>query len=132
LIYFDSSALVKLVHPELESAALGRWLDTNRDMRRVSSALIEVELPRAILRLAPHTLPAAARLMASIACVDITASIRAAAASVSNPLVRSLDAIHLATALDLGADVEMFVAYDRRLLTSAAELGLPTGSPGLQ
>lgn len=132
MIYFDSSALVKLVHPEAESAALGRWLDENREMRWVSSALIEVELPRAVLRLVPHILPAAVRLIASIACVEITAGIRAAAASVADPLVRSLDAIHLATALDLGADLETFVAYDPRLLAAAAELGLPTASPGLQ
>jgi predicted nucleic acid-binding protein len=61
---------------------------------------------------------------------DIDAGIRAAAAAFPDPTLRSLDAIHLATAQRLGADLQAFVTYDKRLLTAAEAYGLPVASPG--
>jgi predicted nucleic acid-binding protein len=52
------------------------------------------------------------------------------AATLSPPSLRTLDAIHLATALSLGADLGILIAYDERLLHAAAERGLPVASPG--
>jgi predicted nucleic acid-binding protein len=62
--------------------------------------------------------------------VSISDEILVAAAHLEPPTLRSLDAIHLATALRLGDALAAFVSYDERLLAAAAQLGLPTASPG--
>jgi uncharacterized protein len=134
VIYLDSAAIVKLVHREPESDALDLWLAERLSQPRVTSALAEVEVSRAILRIAPASQPRIPTVLGTIARFEIGAGVRGLAASYTDGTLRSLDAIHLATAqvlaAELGGSPLMFVTYDKRLLTSASAAGLPTASPG--
>ncbi len=131
MLYLDTSALVKLVRREPESDALADWLDAHTSDVWVSSALIEVELPRALQRLDPALLPQIPAMVARVGRYEIDEVVRAAAAAYPGPALRSLDAIHLATAHAVfGGRLTAWVGYDERLLAAAAELGLPTAAPG--
>lgn len=130
MIYLDSDALVKLIHPEPGSAELARWLLDNVDQFRVSSVLVEIEVPRAIRRLVPSLLPKVPPVLGALARFEIDGNVRTVAGSFPQRTLRSLDAVHLATALELGDELQGFVTYDRRLLAAAADVGLPTVSPG--
>jgi predicted nucleic acid-binding protein len=132
VIYLDSAAVVKLIRVEPGSAELVAWLAARREMPLVSSALVEVEVPRALRRNGPEVLPAVPATMARLYRLEIDATVRATAGAFPDPLVRSLDAIHLATALLVRSELETFVTYDDRLLAAAAQIGLPTASPRLQ
>jgi predicted nucleic acid-binding protein len=131
MLYLDTAALVKLVRREVASDALVDWIGDHPDELLVSSTLAEVELPRALRRTEPALLAAVPALLNRIAVYEIDDLVRATAAAYDDPLIRSLDAIHLATAdAVLGDDLTAFVSYDRRLLAAATALGLPTTSPG--
>ncbi|MEO9044172.1 MAG: type II toxin-antitoxin system VapC family toxin [Candidatus Dormibacter sp.] len=130
MIYLDSAALVKLIRREAATTELTEWLNARAEAPLLSSALVEVEVPRALRRVAPDALPAVPQTLARLYRVEIDAAIRAAAGALSDPEVRSLDAIHLATAQAMGAGLQAFVTYDRKLLHAADALGLPTASPG--
>lgn len=131
MIYLDTSALVKLVRREPESAALADWLDARAPTPWVSSMLIEVELPRALRRTDPRLLADVPATVARVARYEIDDVVRAAAAAYLDPNLRSLDAIHLATARAVfGGQLAAFVSYDERQLDVAATLGLPIDSPG--
>jgi predicted nucleic acid-binding protein len=132
VIYLDTAALVKLVRREPESAALVTWLNGQSTEPLVASALVEVELPRALRRSQPGVLGAVAGVLARLHRVEINAAVRATAGAYPEPTLRSLDAIHLATAELLtasGASVSAFVTYDTRLATAARALGLPVTAP---
>jgi uncharacterized protein len=132
MIYLDTAALVKLIHREPESDELVDWLNAQVDRIFVSSALVEVELPRALRRCEPARLTEVPSVLAQISVYDVDETVRATAGSYQDPSIRSLDAIHLATAdAILGDDVTSFVSYDRRLLASAKAIGLPVISPGM-
>lgn len=131
MLYLDTAALVKLVRREVASDALVDWLAAQPDELLLSSALAEVELPRALRRTEPALLAAIPALLARVAVYEIDALVRTTAAAYTDPTLRVLDAIHLATAdAVLADDLTAFVTYDRHLLTAAAALGLPTASPG--
>ncbi|HEX9174855.1 type II toxin-antitoxin system VapC family toxin [Mycobacterium sp.] len=131
MIYLDTSALVKLVRREQESDGLADWLDEQGSIPWVSSALIEVELPRALRRSDPRLIADAPALVARVARYEIDDVVRAAAAAYPDPDLRSLDAIHLATAKAVfGNSLTAFVAYDERLLAAAADQGLAVERPG--
>jgi uncharacterized protein len=133
VIYLDSAALVKLVREEAESRALVDWLNGQPGQRLVASALVEVEVPRALRRSQPGVLGAVAATLARIDRIAIDAAVRATAAAYVDPLLRSLDAIHLATADELvasGKTVSAFVTYDARLADSARAAGLSVVAPG--
>ena len=134
MIYLDSAAVVKLVRQEAHSAELVAWLNTHSDAPLVSSALVEVEVPRALRRSAPQALVGVPAAVGRLFRLEIDNTIRATAAAFAEPTLRSLDAIHLATAQVLtnesGSELLAFVTYDRRLLHSAKAAGLPTASPG--
>ncbi len=129
MIYLDSAAVVKLAHAEPESAALRSWLDERAETGWISSVLTEIESFRALARYAPE---AAARLPAvldQIDLIDLDQPIRMLARTVTPATVRSLDAIHLGTALRFRSPLISFVTYDKRLLDAAQAAGLPTDSP---
>lgn len=128
MIYLDSSAIVKLVLPELESTALRRELTERRE--RCSSALARVEVLRAVRRAnaSPETLERAAAVLDRIALVPLDDRILSAAAEVGPTSLRSLDAIHLATALSLFG-LASFVTYDQRLFAAASAAGLRPMAP---
>jgi len=130
VIYLDSAALVKLVRREQSTPELVAWLNERPGVPLACSALAEVEVPRAIRRVAPDALPAVPATLARIYRLEIDAAVRSAAAQLAEPNLRTLDAIHVATAAGMGAELQAFVTYDQRLLETARELGLPVASPG--
>ncbi|HJQ44904.1 MAG TPA: type II toxin-antitoxin system VapC family toxin [Amycolatopsis sp.] len=132
MIYLDTAALVKLIRREPESDALVDWLDERGSTMLVSSALAEIELARALLRTEPDLLAEVPALLGRIARYQIDELVRTTAASYRTPELRSLDAIHLATAQAVfGEQLSSFVTYDRRLLACADAIGLPTAAPGV-
>lgn len=128
-IYLDTSALVKLVVDEPESAALADWLDDRPDDVLCSSAVSRVELLRAARRRSPATVPATVALLCELALVPVDSPVLELAAEIGPPGLRTLDALHLASAAGLGPDLSAFVAYDGRLIEGAALLQLPAISP---
>jgi len=133
VIYLDSAALVKLVRVEAESQALVDWLNGQAGQRLVASALVEVEVPRALRRSQPAVLGAVAATLARIDRIEIDAAVRATAAAYVDPALRSLDAVHLATADQLvasGKKVVAFVTYDTLLAAAAQAAGLDVVAPG--
>ena len=127
MLYLDSSAIVKLVVAEPESAALAQEVASDRDV--VSSQIALTEVVRAVGR-AKGPIGRAERIVRSIALVPIDRPILAEAAAMRPWSLWSLDAIHLASALSLHPDVDAFIAYDARLLDAAAKAGLIARSPG--
>ena len=129
MIYLDSSALVKLALAEPESATLTRWLAQRADVPMVSSIIHRTEVARAVWRASPDQLPRSYRQMRGVEIVPLSRTIAEAAGAQTPPTLRSLDAIHLASALALRDDLTALVAYDKRLLAAAREAGLAVASP---
>ena len=125
--YLDASALVKLVVEEPESDACRAGV---AGYRLVTSDVALVELTRASRIADPSgaALAAARRLLDETQLVNVSRRLLDRAAELASMEIRTLDAIHLATALDVQPDV--FVAYDRRLLDAAERHGLSVVSPG--
>lgn len=125
--YFDASALHKLVVGEPESEALRHA--TRAWPRRVTSRLAVVELIRNVRRADPALEPAARRLLARISLLADTNRVLVGATQLEPQTLRSLDAVHIATALRVRSALAAFVSYDRRQLAAAEALGLPVASP---
>ncbi len=126
--YLDTSAFVKLVVAEPESAALRsqiiRWPD------RVSAALLRTESIRALRRSGhEHRVPDARRLMTGVHLIRLDDPLLERAADLSPASLRSLDALHLAAALTIGPDLGAFVTYDERLQDAALAQGLTVLAP---
>ena len=130
MIYLDSSALLKLLFEEEESDALQAWLDSRGSVAKVSSELAKVEVMRATRRLSPDTIPAAVTLLSQLDLVPLTGGVVEQAAYLGEASLRSLDALHLASAITLGSDLTAFIAYDHRLSAAASDLGLEAVQPG--
>ncbi len=129
MIYLDSAAIVKLVHAEPESEMLRAWLADRAEIGWVSSVLAEVESFRALARHSPEAVARHKPVLDLIELEGLDPGIRILAQTVAPPTVRSLDAIHLATALRLGAQLTSFVTYDKRLADAAAGVGLTVDAP---
>jgi predicted nucleic acid-binding protein len=129
VIYLDTSAFVPLVRQEATTTAMLAFLAGRRGVPLVSSALLVVETRRAVQREDPSLLPRSDLLLTRINRVDITAAVVETASRLPEPNLRSLDAIHLATALLIGDSIEVFVCYDKRLAAAAEALGLRTAMP---
>jgi uncharacterized protein len=129
VIYLDSAAVVKLVHAEAESQALRDWLGDRSSLGWVSSVLVEVETVRALARHAPEAIGRLPLIFDLMLLVEISPQVRALAERVMPPAVRTLDAIHLATALRMSAQLTSLVTYDRRLADAATAAGLTVDSP---
>ena len=125
--FYDSSALVKLVVVESESAALQRRLDGYS--KRTTSALSIVEVSRAARRRGPGLDARVHRLFRYVETIEIDDGILRLAASLEPPQVRSMDAVQLASALRVSAFDLDFIAYDKRILQAAARAGLRTLPP---
>lgn len=130
MIYLDSAAVVKLVHAEAESDTLRAWLDERIDLPWTSSVLAEIESFRALARYAPAAAVRLSAVLDQIGLIELEPGIRILAQTVQPTTVRSLDAIHLATALRLGAALTAFVTYDKRLADAATMAGLTVATPG--
>ena len=128
-LYLDSSALVKLVQKEAESAVLRRYLRRN-SARRVTSALARVGVVRAVLAGGPDAVAKARRQLGRLHTVTLDRRILDRAATLTAPVpLRSLDAIHVATAQVLGGELRGVVTYDTRMEEAAMALGLATAAP---
>lgn len=126
LAYLDASALVKLVLDEAESQALNRWYVEAEHL--VTSRIGIIETLRATAR---TSFDADHRdiVLRDIEVIELSQAIANVAASVAPAAARSLDAIHLATALALLGEVDAFVTYDDRLASAARASGLPVIRP---
>jgi predicted nucleic acid-binding protein len=126
-VYIDSSALVKLVLRETETDALREFLASAGPL--TSSILATVEVARAVARVAPQSQAAMTAVMEALVVVAFDARIAVRAAGLAPAGLRTLDAIHLATALEFGDELTAFVCYDDRLSAAARNLGLPVVAP---
>jgi predicted nucleic acid-binding protein len=124
--YLDTSAAVKLVVAEPESGPLTAWLSGHEV---VSSDLLRTELLRAVRRAAPEQMVRARHVLDAIALLTLPSSTFDRAADLDPDLLRSLDALHLAAALDLGDDLEGIVTYDDRLARAALLHGIEVVAP---
>jgi hypothetical protein len=129
MIYLDSAAVVKLVHAETESQALREWLDARAETGWISSVLTEIESFRALARYAPEAISRLPAILDLIELVGLDPPVRILAQTAKPATVRSLDAIHLGTALHARPVLTSFVTYDKRLLDAARAAGLPADSP---
>ena len=129
MIYLDSAAVVKLVHAEPESPPLRAWLDERAETGWVSSVLVEIESFRAVARYAPEAVTRLHPVLDQIDLIDLSPRVCILAQTVRPVTVRSLDAIHLGTALSIRHNLTSFVTYDKRLLDAAITAGLPADSP---
>jgi predicted nucleic acid-binding protein len=129
-VYLDSSALLKLILPEKESAALEAHLAPWPDW--ISSELCAVECRRTLLRIGapPSAVRRADHVLAATTLLRFDTALMTLAERVGPPLVRSLDAIHLAAALSIGDYPEAFITYDDRLAEAARALDLTVLQPG--
>jgi predicted nucleic acid-binding protein len=128
-VYFDTSALAKLVLNEPESAELSRFVEESAG-QPVSSAISDVEMVRAVLRSDPSLLDTALEVLAQLVLLPAMDSIRLRAAYLAPTSLGSLDALHLATALEIQTDLKLVVSYDNRLLEAAGKAGFSVISPG--
>ncbi len=127
-VYIDSSAFIKLVVEETESVPVRTFL-ANRNARRVSSALLRTESLRAVRHLGPDALATVREGLRRVDLIGIDDRILDAAGLLEPRVLRTLDAIHLATAMAVGDDLELIVTYDERMVGAARLMGLSTATP---
>jgi predicted nucleic acid-binding protein len=124
--YLDTSAFIKLVRSEPESAALRREL-AGREL--LSSALLIVEGRRAARRYGELAATRARAALTAITLLPLDGLLLDAAVECDPAELRSLDALHLATAVSLGADLERMYCYDARLADAAQAVGIEVSQP---
>ena len=126
--YMDTSALVKLVVAEPETDSLRSWL-AEEPREPVASDLARSELLRAVRRTAPDRVVQARAVLDAITLVEVTTTICEEAGRLDPTVLRTLDALHVATALALGDDLNGLVTYDDRLANAAETIGIIALSP---
>lgn len=127
-LYVDSSALCKLVAQEDHTAAMHRlWTTHEGDL--VSSDLARTEVMRQAGRCDPPRSTEARAVLDALVLVPLLTRITSGAGTLGPPSLRSLDALHLMTALELGDDLQALVTYDHRQAEAARHLGLPVLTP---
>ena len=141
MIYLDTCALMKLVHPEPETRTLRDFLKSRVQVPKFTATVALAELPRAVRRAnhdqagrASEFLEAereqAQRLLDTLQMVDVTRAVLADAGVADGPFLRTLDAVHLVAAARIRAGLSAFVTYDKKLASAAQQAGLPVLSPG--
>jgi hypothetical protein len=125
--YLDSSAIVKLAVREPESAALRRWLRRKRPL--VSSALARTEVLRALLPAGDEAVGRGRAVLRGLDLLRVNDRVLEAAGLLLPLALRSLDAIHLATARELGDELGSLVTYDDRMAAAARALGHRVAAP---
>lgn len=120
-VYLDSSAIVKLAVREPESLALRRYLRRRRPL--VASALARTEVLRALLPAGDEAVTRGRQVLQRLDLVRVNDRILDAAGVLAPPELRSLDAIHLATAQQLGDELNAMITYDDRMAAAARRLG---------
>jgi uncharacterized protein len=125
--YLDSSAIVKLAVAEPESPALRRYLRRRRPL--VSSALARAEVRRALLPLGELALRRGEEVLTRLELIRVSDRLLTAAGSLLPVELRTLDAIHVATAQQLGSDLARVVTYDDRMRAAAQAVGCSVAAP---
>lgn len=130
LYYADSSALAKLILPEPETEALSSLLSNNNVV--VTSALSRTEVLRGVRRIAADAdaMIATRRVFGRVIFIDADERLLESAGVLDPPTLRSLDAIHVATALSVVAELDSLITYDRRMAEAASRFGLTVLAPG--
>lgn len=131
--HIDTSAFVKLVVAEPESAALRRWIAGTQGRSRpelFSSDLLRAEAMRTARRHSPQAATATRHALEALTLVKLTTEIFERAAELDPAIPRTLDALHLSVALTLGDELEGIVTYDERLCDAAGRHGVAVRSPG--
>lgn len=127
MLYADTSALVKLVLEEPEAAALRSYLAEVGPV--VTSVITATELIRAVRRVNPDLEAVANAVIDALTLADLEVGILAAAGMLPPPQMRTLDAIHVATALALDGELDALVTYDARMAAAARSAGLSVAQP---
>lgn len=128
IAYLDSSAIVKLVVEEAETEALGRTLEGWSAL--ATSRLSRVEVPRALAAKGGAAVGAGRAAIEALLLVPLDdVVLDAAAARISPPTLRSLDAVHVASAISLGDDLAVLITYDERMLAAAGPAGIEVLAP---
>lgn len=128
--YLDASALVKLATPEAETRALRLALDGYDT--RLTSRIATVEVARALVRRGVASavlVDAVAEAFSGLAVIELDPAVAEAAGTVAPPDLRSLDAVHLASALSIREDLTAVITYDHRLADAARAAGLEVLAP---
>lgn len=126
--YLDTSAMVKLVVAEDETSALRRWLE-QPDRTPVSSDLARAELMGAVRRAAPDRVVQARAVLEAMTLVRLDTSTFEEAGRLGQNVLRTLDALHLAAAIELGDDLDTIVTYDQRMEEAALANGVRVTAP---
>lgn len=127
IAYADTSALMKLVRTEDRTPALRRWIDEHQP-EVVISAIGAVELRRAAARVGPGHLERAEEALAAVHVLPLTEAVLALAGALAPPELRTLDALHLASAV-MVADLDTALCYDRRLSAAFERIGVSVVAP---
>lgn len=125
--YLDSSALVKLVVEEPETEALGRTLEAWPEL--ATSRLARVEVPRALAAKGGAAVEAGREVIDALLLVPLDDVVLDLAAALGPPVLRSLDAVHLASAISLGDDLGVLITYEERMLAAAGPVGVVVLAP---
>lgn len=128
LYYLDTSAAVKLLIAEEGTNSLIRWLESHED-RVFSSDLLRTELLRVTRRAAPDLMVQARAILDALMLLTLSTELCERAAILAPRPLRSLDAIHLSAAMELGDDLRGLVTYDQRLAAGAERLGIEVLTP---
>ncbi|HKT02636.1 MAG TPA: type II toxin-antitoxin system VapC family toxin [Rugosimonospora sp.] len=138
MIYLDTSAILKLLHREAESEALAGHLETHGGQDLITSALATVETARALRAVGAVDIAASAIRTsdqivigkgATIPAIAMTSAVLNVARTLPPEILRSLGAIHLATASLIGPDLHHLITYDKRMIAAAEVAGLPVEVP---
>ena len=143
MIYFDTCALLKLIRSEPETQALTGYIADRPGTRWFTAEIARTELSRTIRRVNHDDqgtvldaerlraeLDQAGKLCAGLDLMPVSSRLLADAAALPQPMMRTLDAIHIAAATALQRSLTAFVTYDKRLAAAAKELRLPVIAPG--
>ncbi|MDR7300691.1 type II toxin-antitoxin system VapC family toxin [Haloactinomyces albus] len=131
MIYFDSSALIKLIAPDPESRVLSEWVQHNWNHPRVTSAVSKVDVLRSFRDMGPAAEDLASIVVSKIEQLPVRQEILDNASELGFPL-GSVEAIHLASASQSREGLHAFVSYDPVMLEAAQKAGLATASPGAE
>ncbi len=129
MVYLDTSALAKLVIEDPESAALRDVLSSGGERSRITSALARAELLRAAQRRGEPAVDKARDVLDTLAEITLIQALLDRAGALAPAELRTLGAIHLASVLELGGELQHLITYDRRMLEAARSLGVPTLAP---
>ncbi len=137
MIYLDTSAIIKLLRREAETDVLVEHLDAYPEQDLFTSALTTVEAARALTALGATEIAARAVHRSdrieigdnTIPAVSVTAAVLDFARTLPPAVLRSLDAVHLATAILAGDSLDHVITYDKRMIVAAEAAGLRTSSP---